>query len=82
MMHSWGDFKRIKSGNISTISRNVSDKQSIVYTSAYVESGIIALSVLEFNIDERYTRHVWDNDDEVLDNTLERWGVEKIMPHK
>ena len=33
---SWGDVKTIKSGKISAISSDVSEKHSIVYTSAYI----------------------------------------------
>ena len=38
---SWGDVKTIKYGKRSAISSNVSEKQSIVYTSACIESAII-----------------------------------------
>ena len=38
---SWGDVKTIKSGKISAISSDVSEKQSIVYTSACIKSAII-----------------------------------------
>ena len=34
---SWGDLKTIKSGKRSAIRSDVSDKQSIVYTSACIE---------------------------------------------
>ena len=34
---SWGDVKIIKSGKISAIRSDVSEKQSIVYTSACIE---------------------------------------------
>ena len=36
--HSWGDITTIKSGKISDISSDVSEKQSIIYTSACIES--------------------------------------------
>ena len=38
---SWGDVKTIKSGKRSAISSDVSEKQSIVYTSTCIESAII-----------------------------------------
>ena len=38
---SWGDVKTIKSGEISDISSDVSEKHSIVYTSACIGSAII-----------------------------------------
>ena len=33
---SWGDVKTIKSGKISALGSDISDKQSIVYTSALI----------------------------------------------
>ena len=38
---SWSDTKTIKSGEISAISSDLSEKQSIIYTSACIESDII-----------------------------------------
>ena len=38
---SWGEVKTIKSGKISATNSDVSEKQSIVYTPAYIESTII-----------------------------------------
>ena len=37
----WGDVKPIKYGKISAVSSDVSEKQSIVYTYAYIESARI-----------------------------------------
>ena len=34
---SWGDVKRIKSGKISTLGSDISEKQSIVYKSACIK---------------------------------------------
>ena len=38
---SWSDVKTMKSGKISDISSDVSEEQSIVYTSACIESAKI-----------------------------------------
>ena len=38
---SWGDVKKIKFEKRSVIISDVSDKQSIVYTSACIESAIV-----------------------------------------
>ena len=64
--HSWGDINTIKYGNMSAIISDVSDKHTIVYTYACIESVRIARSESDLNIDERYPRHVWDYDYEVL----------------
>ena len=47
--HSWGDLKTIKYRKISVISSDVSEKQSIVYTSACIESSRI----------EQYQSDLW-----------------------
>ena len=31
---------------------------------------------------ERYPRHAWGDDDEVFDNQLEKWGVDKTIMDK
>ena len=49
---SWGDVKTIKYDNISSIISDVSDKQSIVSAYDCIESGRIAQSESDFNIDE------------------------------
>ena len=38
---SWGDVKKIKSGKISDLGNDISEKQSIVYTSACIEEASI-----------------------------------------
>ena len=75
---SWGDVKTIKYVKRSDISSNISEKQSIVYTSACIESGRIARSESDYNIDECYPRHVFDDDDEVFDEWLDN-GVLEIL---
>ena len=49
---SWGDVKTMKYVKRSDISSNISEKQSIVYTSACIESGRIARSESDYNIDD------------------------------
>ena len=79
---SWGNGKTIKYGKRYAIRSDVSEKQIIVYKYACIESGKIAQSELDFNIDEIYPRHVWDDDYEIFDNQLEKWGVEKATADK
>ena len=47
--HSWVEFNTIKSGKRSAISSDVSEKHSIVYTSAFIESAIIE----QYNLDKQ-----------------------------
>ena len=74
--HSWGDVKRIKSGNRSDISSDVSENQSIVYTSACIESAIIEQYNLDKNLNDRFSSHTWNEEDDVFYQQLEKWVVE------
>ena len=47
---SWGDVKTIKSGKRSVISSDVSEKQSIVYTSTCIESARILNMIMKNNL--------------------------------
>ena len=77
----WGDVKTIKYVKRSDISSNISEYQSIVCTSACIESGRISWSELGYNIDECYPRHVFDDDDEGFDERLDN-GVLEILEEK
>ena len=52
---SWGDVKAIKSGKISAIGSGISEKQSIVYTSAWVEEEKLWRTIS--NTDSKYGPH-------------------------
>ena len=54
---SWGDVKTIKSGKISAISSDVPEKQSIVYTSACIESAIIEQYQSDKQLYENFSSH-------------------------
>ena len=54
---SWGDVKTIKYGKISTISNDVSEKHSIVYTYACIESSIIEQYYSDKNLNDHCSSH-------------------------
>ena len=68
---SWGDIKRIKSGRRSAISSDVSEKQSIVYTSAYIESARIEQYNSDKQLNDNCSIHTWNEEDNVFDHQLE-----------
>ena len=70
----WGDVNTIKYGKISSFSSDVSEKQSIVYTSAYIES-----DRNEKYHSENCSSHTWNEDDDAFDQQLEKWGMEKLF---
>ena len=76
---SWGDIKIIKSGKISAISSDVWEKQSIVYTSACIESTRIKQYHSDKNLNYYCSSHTWNEEDDAFDQQLEKWGVEKVI---
>ena len=57
---SWGDVKTIKSRKRSAISIDVSEKQSIVYTSACIESSRIEQYQSDKQLYENFSSHTWN----------------------
>ena len=67
---SWGDVKTIKSGKISDISSDVSEKQSIVYTSACIEYARIEQYQSEKQLYDNNSSHTWNEEDDAFDHQL------------
>ena len=72
----WGDVKTIKYGKRSAISSYVSDKKSIVYTYACIESAIIEQYHSDKQLNEKNSSHTWIEEDDAFDHQLEN-GVWK-----
>ena len=72
---SWGDVKTIKSGKISSLGSDISDKQSIVYKSDCIAEAIIGRNIS--NIDGKYGSHsqFCNDEDHAFDYKLYQWGV-------
>ena len=56
----WGDVKTIKSGKRSAISSDVSEKHSIVYTSAYIQSARIEQYYYDKQLNGNCSSHTWN----------------------
>ena len=76
---SWVDAKTIKSGKISAIISDVSEKQSIVYKSACIESARTEQYHSDKIINENCPSHTWNEEDDAFDQQLEKYGVEKYF---
>ena len=73
---SWGDVKTIKSGKRPAISSDVSDKQSIIYTAAYIESAIFEQYQSDKQLNDNCSSHTWNEEDDAFDHQLYKWGVD------
>ena len=75
----WGDVKTIKSGKRSAISSDVSEKQSIFYTSACIESATIEQYHSDKQLNDNCSSHTCNEEDDAFDHQVEKWGVEKVF---
>ena len=76
---SWGDLKTIKSVKRSAISSDVSDKHSIVYTSACTESARIEQYQSDKQLYDTFSSHIWNGEDYAFDHQLDKWGVDRAF---
>ena len=74
--HSWGGVKAIKSGRRYYISSDVSEKQSIVYKSACIESARIEQYHSYKQLYGNCSSHIQNEQDDTFDHQLDKWGVE------
>ena len=68
----------IKSGKMSVIIRNESEKQRIFYTYACIDSARIERTHSDCNINNSSPIHVWNVNDEVFGHQLENWFVDNF----
>ena len=76
---SWGDVKTIKSWKRSAISSNVSEKLSIVYTSACIELARIEQYQPYKQLYDNTSSHTWNKEDDAFDHQLDKWGVDRVF---
>ena len=76
---SWGDVKIIKSGKISSLGSENSEKQSFVYTSACIEEERIGRTLSQTDSKDGSHSHTWNDWDHAFDYQLYQWGVEKLF---
>ena len=77
--HSWCDIKTIKFGKRSAISSDVSEKQSIVYTSASIESARIEKFHSYKQLYDNCSSRTWNEEDDAFDHQLDEWGVDRVF---
>ena len=77
---SWGDVKKIKSGNRSAPGSDISEKQSIVYKSACIEEERIGRNLSHTESNYGSHSHTWNDVDHAFYYQLDQWGVEKLFP--
>ena len=76
---SWGDVKTIKPGNISAIGRDISEKHSIVYISAFIEEARIRRALSHTDSKDGSHSHSWNDEDHAFDYQLDQWGFENLF---
>ena len=79
---SWGDVKTIKLGNRSAIGSDISEKQSIVYTSDFSEEARIGRSLSDTDTNNGSHSDTWNYGDQAFDYKLDQWGVDKLFPNE
>ena len=77
--HSWGDVKTIKSGNISALGSEISNKQIIVYISACIKEARIGRILYQIDSKDGSHSHSWNDEYHAFDYQLDQWGVEKLF---
>ena len=79
---SWGDVKTIKSGKRSALGGEISEKHSILYTSACIEEARIGRSLSHTDTKNGSHNHTWNDGYQAFDYQLDQWGVEKLFPNE
>ena len=63
---------------MSAISNDVSEKQSIVYTSSCIESARIEQYHSDKQLNDNCSSNTWNEEYDSFDHQLEKWGVGKL----
>ena len=69
----------MKSVKRSAISSDVSEKQSIVYTSACIESARIEKYQADKKLYDNISIHSWNEQDDAFDQQLDKWGLDRVF---
>ena len=76
---SWGDVKTIKSGKISSLGSDISEKQIIVYTYCFIEEAMIGRNLYYTDSKDGSYSNSWNGKDHDFDYHLNQWGVDKLF---
>ena len=69
----------IKLGKISAPGSNISEKNSIVYTSGCIEEASNGSNISHTDSKDVSHSHSWNDEDHDFDYQLDQWGVEKLF---
>ena len=58
---------------------SISEKQSIVYTSACIESDRIEQYQSDKQLYDNILIHTWNEEDDAFDHQLDKWGVDWVF---
>ena len=76
---SWDDIKTIKWGKISALGSDISEKQSIVYTSDSIEEARIGRTLSHIDSKDGSCSHSCNDEDHAFNYQLYQWSVEKLF---
>ena len=76
---SWGDVKIIKSGKISSLGSDISEKHNIVYTSSCTNKASIGRDLYHTDIKDGSHSHYQNDDDHTFRYQLHQWVVERLF---
>ena len=68
-----------KSGKISALGSDISEKQIIVYTSACIEEERIGRTLPHTYSKDGSHSHSWNDEYHAFEYQLDQWGVEKLF---
>ena len=71
-----------KSGKRSALGSDISEKQSTVYTYAYIEEASIGRTLSHTDTNNGSHSHTWNDEDQAFDYQLYQWGVYKLFPNE
>ena len=74
-----GDVKTIKSGKISALGTDISDKNSIGYTYACIEKALIGKILSNTDINDGSHSHYCNGEYHGFDYELDQWGDERLF---
>ena len=76
---SWDYVKTIKSGNISVLDSDISEKQSIVYTSACIEEASIGSTLSNTDSKDGSHSQSWNYEDHAFEYQFDQCCVDKLF---
>ena len=65
----------------SALGSDISEKQSIVYTSDFIEESRIGSTLYHIDGNNGSHNHTWNDEDQAFDYQLYQWLVEKLFPN-